>query len=301
VDDVSINGTDENKIILAGLPNSGMRTIKAVVIDNNPPRELKPLLEKLDIGNSMKDLLQRRVLTIRCGGERSLQDITAKENDPIYQNVETLVFILDSSEQSNFSIAKYWFEALVNHLHKFSPEARIVLLLHKIDLITEKKNAAEYIRATKELFASNGLDLSIYETNIFDASVFMAFRSVLVKELDDEISVNQYLTKSLKGSSFTGLAVYSNDGLPIYEIGSLPGYVSIAANIILGANERIVEELTDDEVDSTIIQLKNGSFMVFNPINKNGVFVGQTIQRPKLGQMLIETEQIVDTLKKAMP
>jgi len=289
------------KILMAGLPGSGLRTIKAVVVDNNPPSELKKVVKKLDVGNAFRDVLQRRVLLLRCGGDEALQDVLSKANDPIYEHVAALVFVLDISDQSTFSIAKYWFDNLIGHLHKFSPEARIFLLLHKIDLLGEDKNLAEYIRATKNLFEVDGLDIYIHETSVYDASIFLAFKDMMQKEVNNQISVKQYLNRMLKGSCFQSMAVYSKDGLPIYVAGELTPVIEIAANVMLSTVSRISEELEkDDEVSSTILQMKKNTFMTFKTIDKNCIFVGVSKRRPRLGEFLIEADQIVETLQKAL-
>ena len=292
---------EQKKILIAGLPGAGLRTIKAVVVDNAPPAELKAVMEKLDVGNTMRDLLQRKVLVVRCGGEYSIQDVISSNNDPIYKNVEALVFVLDINEQSKFSIAKYWFDALVKHLQKFSSDARIYLLLNKIDKMAEQENISDYLRATKNLFIDEGSDVIIHETSIYDASTFYAFKDVLMKEVDDKISVKQFLKRSLRGSSFLGVAVYSKDGLPIYGAGELPLIVEIAANVMLGSVSRISDELDQgDEISSTILQMKKKSFMIFKSVNENCIFIGLSKRRPRLGQMLIETDQIVEVLQKAV-
>ncbi|MHA1630663.1 MAG: hypothetical protein ACTSUA_00945 [Candidatus Heimdallarchaeota archaeon] len=289
------------KILIAGLPGAGLRTIKAVVVDNNPPTKLKKIIQKLDVGNSFRDVLQRRVLVVRCGGDESIQDVLSKANDPIYEHVAALVFVLDISDQSTFSIAKYWFDNLIGHLHKFSPDARIFLLLHKIDLLNEDENVAEYIRATRNLFEVEGLDIYIHETSIYDASIFLAFKDVMQKEVSNQISVKQYLNRMLKGSSFHSMAIYSHDGLPIYVAGELSPVVELAANVMLSTVSRISEELEkDDEVSSTILQMKKNTFMIFKAINKDCIFVGISKKRPRLGQFLVEADQIVETLKKAL-
>lgn len=298
---LSISEDEPKRILIAGLPGAGLKTIKAIVVDNNPPKELKPMIEKLDVGNQLRDVLQKRVLVLKCGGENSIQDVTAHDKDPIYNHVQALVFILDISEQSNFSIAKYWFDTLVKHLQKFSPEARIFLLIHKIDLLSGGEKISDYIRATKNLFSTEGLDIYVHETSIFDASIYMAFRDVLVKEVDEQISIKQYLNRALEGSSFVGMAVYSIDGLPIYDAGELPPVVEITANVMLTSISRIKQELEpDDDVISTMLEMKKSNFIVFKSVDGKCIFVGLSKIRPKLGQMLIETEQIVETIKKAM-
>jgi predicted regulator of Ras-like GTPase activity (Roadblock/LC7/MglB family) len=173
--------------------------------------------------------------------------------------------------------------------------------LHKIDLLADKKNASNFIRATKELFASNGLDLYIHETSVYDASVFIAFRDVLMKEADEQVSIKQYFNQVIDDSSFEGMAIYSKDGLAIYEAGSLGAVVEIAANVMLSTISRITEELEpDDGISSTILQMKKHKFLIFKGVDVNSMFVGLSKIRPKLGQMLIETDQIVDVVRKAM-
>lgn len=292
---------EPKKIIITGLPGAGLKTIKSCVVDNDPPADLKPIIQKLDIGNSMRDLLQRRVLMIQCGGDRNIQDILSRDSDPLYKHVEALVFVIDITEQAAFSIAQYWFETFVKHLHKISPDARVYLLLNKIDLLADHQNASYYIRATKNLFSIEGLDIITHETSIYDASLFFAFRDVLMKEADDQISVKQYLNRALKNSSFLGIAIYSKDGLPIYVAGELPPVVEISANVMLSSVGRISEELDEnDEVSSTILQMKKKTFMTFKVVNSDCIFIGLSKRRPKLGQMLIETDQIVEVVQKAL-
>jgi predicted regulator of Ras-like GTPase activity (Roadblock/LC7/MglB family) len=294
-------GTDQSKIILAGLPNSGVRTIKAIVVDNNPPKEIKDQIERLEIGGSMKELLHRRVITVRCGGDKSIQDIISRENDPIYQNVEALVFVLDITEQSNFTMAQYFFDALVSHLHRFSPNARVYLLLHKVDLIANHPNYAKFIRATKNLFHNEDMDIFIHETSIFDDSAFLAFKDVLTKEYDNKISIKNYLGQFLPKSSFIGMAVYSHDGLPIYQAGEMPTYVELSANILLSSVGRITDELEKgNEVNTTIIELGKKAFIIFKVLNKNSIFIGLSRDRPKFGKMLLESDEVANVLENAM-
>ena len=299
---LSVSEDEPKRILIAGLQSAGLKTIKSVVVDNNPPKELKAMIEKIDVGNQLRDVLQKRVLVLKCGGETSIQDVISSDKDELYHHVQALVFVLDIAEQSNFSIAKYWFDTLVKHLHKFSPEARIFLLLHKIDLISgDGDDTSDYIRATKNLFSTDGLDIYIHETSIFDASIYMAFRDVLVKEVEDQVSVKQYFNQILADSSFIGMAVFSKDGLPIYEAGELPPVVEITANVMLSSISRIKKELEpDDDVISTMLEMKKNNFIVFKTVNNNCYFVGLSKVRPKLGQMFIETEQIVEVVKKAM-
>ncbi len=301
VNALSVSKDDPKKILITGLPGAGVKTIKAVVVNNNPPKEMKAAIERLDIGNTLRDVLQQRVLFLPCGGENNIQDVINRDSDPIYQHVQALVFVLDVTEQSSYSIAKYWFDVFVQHLHKFSKDARVFLLLNKVDLLAENDNASDIIRATKNLFITPGLDIFIHETSIFDASTYLAFKDMLMKEMDDQVSIKQYLTRFVKDSSYSGLAVYSKDGLAIYEVGELPPLVDFSANVILGSVERIAEELdAGDEISSTILQLKKNTFIVFKKINGKCTFVGLSKKRPKLGQMLIESDQIVAVLRKSM-
>jgi predicted regulator of Ras-like GTPase activity (Roadblock/LC7/MglB family) len=168
-------------------------------------------------------------------------------------------------------------------------------------LLADKDNISDYIKATKNLFATDGLDVYIHETSLYDASVFFAFRDVLKKEVDEQISIKQYFNQIISDSNFEGLAVYSKDGLPIYEAGILGPVVEIAANVMLSSISRITEELEeDDEISSTILQMKKHTFLAFKAVDKNCIFVGLSKKRPKLGEMLIETDQIVDVVRKSL-
>ncbi|MFW9923072.1 MAG: hypothetical protein ACFFDW_07255 [Candidatus Thorarchaeota archaeon] len=296
---MSFSEDEPKRILIAGLPGTGLRTIKAVVVDNNPPPSIKSMVEKIEIGNKLRDILQQRVLVLRCGGE--IQEITSKDKDPLYQHVQAFIFVLDVSEQSNFSIANYWFHTIVKHLHNFSPDARIFLFLHKIDLLADKNNVSDYIRATKSIFEAPGLDIYTHETSIFDPSIYMAFRDVLVKEADEQISIKQYLNQVIEDSTFQAISVYSHDGLPIYAAGEVPSVVEITANVMLSSLTRIKKELEpDDDVVTAFLEMKKNTFIVFKAVDNKCVFVGLSKVRPKLGQMLIESEQIVEVLKKAM-
>ncbi|MDY6902030.1 MAG: hypothetical protein SWZ49_28760, partial [Cyanobacteriota bacterium] len=86
-----------------------------------------------------------------------------------------------------------------------------------------------------------------------------------------------------------------------YVAGELPPVVEISANVMLSSVGRISEELDEnDEVSSTILQMKKKTFMTFKVVNSDCIFIGLSKRRPKLGQMLIETDQIVEVVQKAL-
>jgi GTPase SAR1 family protein len=180
---ISTNIPDK-KIVLLGLAESGKSTIIKSVIEG----------AKTDLGERYSATInyQRKLIHL-CGYEISLFDLggqtrfldkfTGDLSQFVFSNVDSFIFVIEPLQSAYFSRAKYYFELSLEKLKLFSPEARIAIFLHKIDLIPAQNlnNISQDLKKylTSEIHSPN----QVYNTSVFSESAFEAVGNVISEVL----------------------------------------------------------------------------------------------------------------------
>mmetsp|Transcript_6471 Transcript_6471/g.20372 ORF Transcript_6471/g.20372 Transcript_6471/m.20372 type:complete len:167 (-) Transcript_6471:9-509(-) len=100
--------------------------------------------------------------------------------DHIFRSVELLIYVFDveSEEQGNdFSQYADVIEALEQH----SPDARIYVLVHKMDLVKEEIRESVFLQKQASIVAQTGgrLRLCFFQTSIWDETLYRAWSHIV--------------------------------------------------------------------------------------------------------------------------
>ena len=172
-----------DKIIIMGLAQSGKTTIVKVTAEGMIPAKKAAYSATLDYKRNTYDIFGKKVSMFDLGGQKSFMDRFIGElAEFVFTNVSALVFVIDVGNMDTISLAKYYYEMGKKTLKKYSPTAGTKILLHKMDLIDPSKN--DFIASIKEFLDFDNED-TIFETNVFDKSIFIAMEKI-VKGLDKE-------------------------------------------------------------------------------------------------------------------
>ncbi|MFW9930279.1 MAG: ADP-ribosylation factor-like protein [Candidatus Thorarchaeota archaeon] len=166
------------KLIIMGLAESGKTTIVKVTAEGYVPQKNAPYTATMDYKRSTYDLFGQKVSLFDLGGQKSfLERFVGDLAEFIFSNVSVLVYVIDIVNMANISLAKYYFDLGRKTLTKFSPNAKICILLHKIDMIEKSK---------KESFINNVITFleleksySIFETSVYDKSILEAMENII--------------------------------------------------------------------------------------------------------------------------
>lgn len=92
------------------------------------------------------------------------------QQSTIFSHVGVLIYVFEVESRSLSRDLEYYQECLAA-LRKYSPNAAIFLLVHKMDLVRQPKVVLE--RKTTELgTASEGMEITVFGTSIYDESLY---------------------------------------------------------------------------------------------------------------------------------
>ena len=172
------------KIVLFGLAESGKSAIMKTIIEGKPPA--KNDLSHATIDYERKELIidDYELTFFDLGGYTAFLDRFVGElSEFMFSGVKVLIFVLDSIKIPEISRTKYYFDACLKNIEKYSPEASVVIFQHKTDLI--QKKLREDVHHTCRDYILSGINkpMLYYETSIFTCSIVIAMSAVFQQAL----------------------------------------------------------------------------------------------------------------------
>ncbi len=255
---------NSDKLILMGLGASGKSSITSIIFEGKRPEDVEGYHATIQYARTPKKLI-KDLQILDCGGQDSF--ITAflgeEKSEFIFSDLKVLIWVVDVSDSQNVSTSKYYFDTAINNILKFSPKASVYVFFHKIDLIKADfkqklvDGLSEFFRPPKDV------TIHFNSTSIFDQSLYKCFGSIvqeLVKSGSKTGSVSDEIGTFLnKNEDFYCIAVYSHEGLPVFEEGDSIKLeeLSLPANITLTTFDQINDRLGTQTKMVSILELEN--------------------------------------------
>ena len=190
-----------------GLAQSGKTTIVKVTAEGMIPQKKAAYSATLDYKRNTYNLFGTKVSMFDLGGQKSFLDRFIGElAEFVFTNVSALIFVIDISNMDTISLAKYYYDLAKKTLKKYSPKAKTHILIHKMDLIDQSKKD-DFISSVKEFLDFDPTD-QIFETNVFDKSIFMAMEKI-IRGLGDSVETFEGVVERFKESNAEHLDVIS--------------------------------------------------------------------------------------------
>ena len=102
--------------------------------------------------------------------------LSTTQRGTIFQHVGVLIYVFDVETRSMDKDLVYYRECL-EALQKFSPDAAVFLLVHKMDLARENRKE-KLEKKTKEIQESSGdVGITVFGTSIYDESLYKVCRT----------------------------------------------------------------------------------------------------------------------------
>ena len=94
------------------------------------------------------------------------------QRSTIFQHVGVLIYVFEVGTRDAAKAAEYYRDCL-DALQKYSPEAAVFLLVHKMDLAGDRTAVLE--RRTRELQTESGtVPVTVFGTSIYDETLYKA-------------------------------------------------------------------------------------------------------------------------------
>ncbi|KKM89852.1 hypothetical protein LCGC14_1244510 [marine sediment metagenome] len=172
------------RVALVGKPEVGKTTIKKVIFEGEDPNELVlfPLETTIGTKYSVHEFMDLKISLLDTPGQ-SLPILLRDEEKQLttFENTGAIIYIFDyptwiSDSQDIIDDIKSLYE--INKKHKF--EAKLILFLHKIDLLIDKKIGSKLDLIRKQIIRQLDLpeELTIFFTSLHPNLVYTIYNAI---------------------------------------------------------------------------------------------------------------------------
>lgn len=181
----------KEKILLMGTYGSGKTSMRSIIFANYLARETNRLGPTLDVAHDHIRFLGKLNLNLwDCGGqEKYLEKYLFERKESVFSHVKVLIYVFDINTlhrlrhqfdpPRKFSDLEYYTKCLTA-LKEYSPDCKVFVLIHKMDLIADKNRAlvAEDRRKRVDK-CSVGFKVHCFNTSIWDETLYKAWSAVV--------------------------------------------------------------------------------------------------------------------------
>ncbi|CCE62630.1 hypothetical protein TPHA_0C04810 [Tetrapisispora phaffii CBS 4417] len=199
-----MSSNNRKKLLLMGRSGSGKSSMRSIVFSNYSAFDTRRLGATIDVEHSHLRFLGNMTLNLwDCGGQDVfMENYFTKQKDHIFQMVQVLIHVFDVESQEVIKDIEIFTRAL-KELKKYSPDAKIFVLLHKMDLVQLDKRYELFeimMKKLQQASAEYGFPHLVgYPTSIWDESLYKAW-SQIVCSLIPNIGVHQATLKKLQNT-----------------------------------------------------------------------------------------------------
>lgn len=209
------------KLLLMGPGGAGKTCMRSIIFDNYLPRDALRLGITISLDQSQVHILRNLYLNLwDCGGQhRYVSEYLNRQKEYIFRSVAVLLFVFDinsmghvdagrlasgagagrtgatgdmdaallSSETASSTDWKLpemldYFQAAMRHIQHYSPQAKVFVLLHKVDLIAKEMQERIFEARKADILRSinsDGSGIQFFCTTIWSDSLYLAYSSVV--------------------------------------------------------------------------------------------------------------------------
>jgi len=130
-----------------------------------------------------------------------MESYLSMQQSTIFQHVGVMIYVFDVESREQDKGLGYYV-ACLEALRKYSPEASVFLLVHKMDLVKERRETVME-RRRQELQEKSGSDhIMVFGTSIYDESLYrlglVAYRPHSHSQRGHFLATSYYLCRSLQ-------------------------------------------------------------------------------------------------------
>ena len=206
-DNININSEQKNKklskIFLMGKCGVGKTSMRSIIFANQAPKDTFVLGYTSEVAETRLKFMGNLIFNLLdCGGqEQFMKQYFETKRESIFSKVGVLIFVVEAvktekklEKQDNIEDLTY-FENCINALNEFSPDAKIFVLIHKMDLIKEQNKQKEIFEMKKKELESKSKNFEIkcFATSIWESSLYKAWTEIVASLTHNLSSIQESL------------------------------------------------------------------------------------------------------------
>lgn len=174
----------KKKVLLMGKAHSGKTSMRSIIFANYLARDTMRLSPTLDVEHHHVRFLGDLVLNLwDCGGQDAFyESYFERDRETIFRSVELLIYVFDIESDCPEKDFDH-FAGVLEAIEENSPDARIFVLVHKMDLVAEEDRELileDRKRLIAESCASCGVqNFQCFGTSIWDETLYKAWSEIV--------------------------------------------------------------------------------------------------------------------------
>lgn len=287
-----------------GLGASGKSSIRSIVFEGKSVEDVKDYKATINYTRSTKNIIDSAFQIFDCGGQESFISVFVGEQaEFIFNDVMILVWVVDVSNFDAVSTSKFYFDHAAKRLSEYSLDAEIFCLFHKVDLLLPDMKE-QVFQTMKNYFTSEQLFKIHYrETSIYNNSIYLAVGEMiqtLILKTTKAKTVSEAIQEFIQAhTELSGIAVYSDEGLPVFEEGKMADQIILPANLWLSNYDRISDEFASDQTFKTTLET-NDYIFIFQRLKNELMLSGIARKVSPLHYVAVKMEQLAEIINKLL-
>ncbi|EDK44248.1 GTP-binding protein GTR1 [Lodderomyces elongisporus NRRL YB-4239] len=194
-----MSNASRKKLLLMGHSGSGKSSMRSIIFSNYSAFDTRRLGATMDVELSHLRFLGNLSLTLwDCGGQDVfMENYFSSQKDHIFKMVQVLIHVFDVESKLINKDIEIFVKSLTN-LQKYSPDAKVFVLLHKMDLVQiDKRQELFAIMMDKLQKISNPYQFKLtgFPTSIWDESLYKAWSQIVCSLIPNINLFNSNLIK----------------------------------------------------------------------------------------------------------
>jgi Ras-related GTP-binding protein A/B len=174
----------KKKVLLMGKAHSGKTSMRSIIFANYLARDTMRLSPTLDVEHHHVRFLGDLVLNLwDCGGQDAFyESYFERDRETIFRSVELLIYVFDIESDCPEKDFDH-FAGVLEALEENSPDARIFVLVHKMDLVAEEEREL-ILEDRKRLIEESCMGVGVqhfqcFGTSIWDETLYKAWSEIV--------------------------------------------------------------------------------------------------------------------------
>lgn len=186
-----------------GKSGSGKTSMRSFIFANYMARDTMRLSPTLDVEHHHVRFLGNLVLNLwDCGGQDAFyESYFDSQRDLIFRSVEVLIYVFDVESADTEKDLSH-FVGVLEAIDQYSPDAKLFVLIHKMDLVAEDEREAVFLDRQKIILGQVtphfNFSVTFFKTSIWDETLYKAWSSI-VYQLIPNVKVLEHQLESLCG------------------------------------------------------------------------------------------------------
>ncbi|KAK3707657.1 GTP-binding protein gtr1 [Vermiconidia calcicola] len=192
----------QRKVLLMGRSGAGKSSMRSIIFSNYVAKDVRRLGATVDVEHSNIRFMGNLMLNLwDCGGQDSfVESYLTNQRSHVFTHVAVLIFVFDVSSKELAS-DMLSFASTIRALHEFSPNSKVFVLVHKMDLVPTGQKSTVYHEKMKEIRGTcveEGFvaeQVAFWATSIWDQSLYKAWTQVIYFLIPNAVAIENMLGK----------------------------------------------------------------------------------------------------------